>query len=283
MDTITSKEIEIMTNSYQNAKKLASKLFVLIQIARRDGLLGLLDYISPEVLQGKSMSRLPELLQEPEPILPLYNVLGMLLGFIVKNSTNGPVSLKVIAKTLMHYYDITQELEKEILLTGVMAIQKGYSPFALEKELEEILSENGKRTQILMNEFFKPKFTGDESLIALWKSELESGLTFPIDMEELMSEEEIDKTTKKDIGEKELASYGQFSEKLKILISEKLEIDVDKVTDDASFRRDLNADSLDTYELVYAIEEEFSISIPDEKANEFEFVIDALKYCWNQF
>jgi len=40
------------------------------------------------------------------------------------------------------------------------------------------------------------------------------------------------------------------------LIADKLEIDADKITLDSSFRQDLGADSLDTYELVYAIEEE---------------------------
>ena len=59
------------------------------------------------------------------------------------------------------------------------------------------------------------------------------------------------------------------------LIAEKLEIDESKITLDSSFRGDLGADSLDTYELVYAIEEELGVSIPDEKANEFETVRDA--------
>ncbi|MDR1353036.1 MAG: acyl carrier protein [Treponema sp.] len=67
-------------------------------------------------------------------------------------------------------------------------------------------------------------------------------------------------------------------EKMKKLIADKLEIDESKVTLDASFRQDLGADSLDTYELVYAIEEEMRISIPDEKANEFETVRDAYEY-----
>jgi acyl carrier protein len=66
--------------------------------------------------------------------------------------------------------------------------------------------------------------------------------------------------------------------KMKKLIADKLEIDEGKITPDASFRQDLGADSLDTYELVYAIEEEMSISIPDEKANEFETVRDAYNY-----
>ncbi|MDR2053971.1 MAG: acyl carrier protein [Treponema sp.] len=75
-------------------------------------------------------------------------------------------------------------------------------------------------------------------------------------------------------------------EKMKKLIADKLEIDLEtdggKITMDASFRQDLGADSLDTYELVYAIEEEMGISIPDEKANEFETVRDAYEYIKSQ-
>jgi acyl carrier protein len=71
-------------------------------------------------------------------------------------------------------------------------------------------------------------------------------------------------------------------EKMKKLIADRLEIDEAKITLDSSFRQDLGADSLDTYELVYAIEEELGISIPDEKANEFETVKDALEYIKSQ-
>jgi acyl carrier protein len=66
--------------------------------------------------------------------------------------------------------------------------------------------------------------------------------------------------------------------KMKKLIAEKLDVDEDKITMDASFRQDLGADSLDTYELVYAIEEELGIPIPDERANEFETVRDAYEF-----
>ena len=66
--------------------------------------------------------------------------------------------------------------------------------------------------------------------------------------------------------------------KIQKLIAEKLEIDESKVTMDSSFRGELGADSLDTYELVYAIEEELGVSIPDEKANEFETVRDAYDF-----
>jgi len=71
-------------------------------------------------------------------------------------------------------------------------------------------------------------------------------------------------------------------EKVKKLIAEKLEVEVDKIKPEASFRQDLGADSLDTYELVYAIEEEMGITIPDEKANEFETVGDAVEYLRSQ-
>ncbi|MCQ2589692.1 MAG: acyl carrier protein [Treponema sp.] len=70
----------------------------------------------------------------------------------------------------------------------------------------------------------------------------------------------------------------ELFEKMQKLIVEKLDIDASKVTLDASFRNDLGADSLDTYELVYAIEEELGVSIPDEKANEFETVRDAYDF-----
>ena len=70
--------------------------------------------------------------------------------------------------------------------------------------------------------------------------------------------------------------------KIQKLIAEKLGIDESKVTIDASFRGDLGADSLDTYELVYAIEEEMGVSIPDDKANEFETVKDAYDYIKSQ-
>ncbi|NLL99939.1 MAG: acyl carrier protein, partial [Treponema sp.] len=53
-------------------------------------------------------------------------------------------------------------------------------------------------------------------------------------------------------------------------------------TMDSSFRQDLGADSLDTYELVYAIEEELGVSVPDEKASEFETVRDAYDFIKSQ-
>jgi acyl carrier protein len=74
----------------------------------------------------------------------------------------------------------------------------------------------------------------------------------------------------------------ELFDKMKKLIADKLTTDEAKITMDASFRQDLGADSLDTYELVYALEEEMGITIPDEKANEFETVRDAYEYIKSQ-
>ncbi|MCL2519475.1 MAG: acyl carrier protein [Spirochaetaceae bacterium] len=72
-------------------------------------------------------------------------------------------------------------------------------------------------------------------------------------------------------------------EQLKAIIIDKLEIDdPSKITPEARFREDLNADSLDTYELVYAIEEQLNITIPQERATEFEKVGDALAFIESQ-
>jgi acyl carrier protein len=74
----------------------------------------------------------------------------------------------------------------------------------------------------------------------------------------------------------------ELFERIKKIIAEKLEVEESKITLEASFRQDLGADSLDTYELVYGIEEEMGITIPDEKANEFETVKDAYDFIKSQ-
>ncbi len=70
----------------------------------------------------------------------------------------------------------------------------------------------------------------------------------------------------------------ELFEKVQSIIADKLEIDPSKVTLEASFRGDLGADSLDTYDMIYQIEEETGVSIPDEEANKFETVKDAYEY-----
>lgn len=67
-------------------------------------------------------------------------------------------------------------------------------------------------------------------------------------------------------------------EKVKELIVEQLGVESAQVTEQAKFVEDLGADSLDTVELVMALEEEFSIEIPDEDAEKILAVGDAIKY-----
>lgn len=66
--------------------------------------------------------------------------------------------------------------------------------------------------------------------------------------------------------------------RVKEIIVEELGVETDKVTPEASFVDDLGADSLDTVELVMALEEEFGIDIPDEDAEKMRTVGDAVAY-----
>ena len=66
--------------------------------------------------------------------------------------------------------------------------------------------------------------------------------------------------------------------KVKEIIINELGVDPEKVTPEASFVDDLGADSLDTVELVMAFEEEFTIDIPDEDAEQMRTVGDAIAY-----
>ncbi len=67
-------------------------------------------------------------------------------------------------------------------------------------------------------------------------------------------------------------------EKVRSIIAEQLGVKVEEVTPQAKFIDDLGADSLDTVELVMALEEEFGVEIPDEEAEKLVTVGDALKY-----
>ena len=66
------------------------------------------------------------------------------------------------------------------------------------------------------------------------------------------------------------------------IIASELGVEVEKVTNEASFVEDLGADSLDTVELVMAFEEEFSVEIPDEDAEQMQSVGDAIAYLKNK-
>jgi len=70
----------------------------------------------------------------------------------------------------------------------------------------------------------------------------------------------------------------EVDEKVKKIIVEQLGVNADEVTSEASFADDLGADSLDTVELVMALEEEFDSEIPDEDAEKLKTVGDVVKY-----
>jgi acyl carrier protein len=69
-----------------------------------------------------------------------------------------------------------------------------------------------------------------------------------------------------------------IAERVKQIVAEQLGVDEDQVTLEASFMDDLGADSLDTVELVMALEEEFDIEISDEDAEKIQTVQDAIDY-----
>jgi acyl carrier protein len=68
------------------------------------------------------------------------------------------------------------------------------------------------------------------------------------------------------------------AERIKQIVAEQLGVEEDQVTTSASFMDDLGADSLDTVELVMALEEEFDIEISDEDAEKIQTVQNAIDY-----
>tara|TARA_Y100000588_G_C13374185_1_gene552007 strand:- start:84 stop:317 length:234 start_codon:yes stop_codon:yes gene_type:complete len=69
-----------------------------------------------------------------------------------------------------------------------------------------------------------------------------------------------------------------IEERVKKIVAEQLGVKLDEITNDASFVEDLGADSLDTVELVMALEEEFETEIPDEDAEKITKVQEAIDY-----
>jgi len=69
-----------------------------------------------------------------------------------------------------------------------------------------------------------------------------------------------------------------IEEQVKSIVAEQLGVKEDEVTNDASFVDDLGADSLDTVELVMALEEEFETEIPDEEAEKITTVQQAIDF-----
>ncbi len=67
-------------------------------------------------------------------------------------------------------------------------------------------------------------------------------------------------------------------EKVRSIVAEQLSVEKGEIKADSNFQNDLGADSLDTVELVMALEEAFDIEIPDEAAEGIATVGDAIKY-----
>ncbi|MCX5965754.1 MAG: acyl carrier protein [Cyanobacteria bacterium] len=70
----------------------------------------------------------------------------------------------------------------------------------------------------------------------------------------------------------------QIFDKVKSIVVDQLSVEVDKVVPSANFQNDLGADSLDTVELVMALEEEFDIEIPDESAESITTIQAAVDF-----
>ena len=67
-------------------------------------------------------------------------------------------------------------------------------------------------------------------------------------------------------------------EKMKEIIADQLGVSEDEVTLEASFKEDLDADSLDLFEMVMSFEDQFGVKIPEEELENIKTVGDAVKY-----
>lgn len=77
-------------------------------------------------------------------------------------------------------------------------------------------------------------------------------------------------------------SQAEILEKVKKIVTEQLSVEASNVTPQANYANDLGADSLDTVELVMALEEEFDIEIPDEAAEQITTVQQTVDYISNK-
>lgn len=71
-------------------------------------------------------------------------------------------------------------------------------------------------------------------------------------------------------------------DRVKKIVVDRLDVEEDKVTLEASFKDDLEADSLDVVELVMELEDEFDMEIADEEAEKIQTVADAVNYIDSQ-
>ena len=73
----------------------------------------------------------------------------------------------------------------------------------------------------------------------------------------------------------------EYAVRIKEIVAEQLNYDIEKLTDDTLFVEDLNADSLEIVELVMALEETFGVEIPDSEAEKISTVGDVVEYVKN--
>jgi acyl carrier protein len=78
--------------------------------------------------------------------------------------------------------------------------------------------------------------------------------------------------------ETKVASEKEVEEKVISIVSEQLGVDKAEISRETSFVNDLNADSLDTVELIMELEDAFEMSIPDEEAEKIQTVGQAIDY-----
>ena len=70
-------------------------------------------------------------------------------------------------------------------------------------------------------------------------------------------------------------------DKIKSILAEQLDVDVEELTLETDIARDLNADSLDVVEILMSLEDEFSVEIPDEEIENIKTVGDLISYIEN--
>ena len=75
-----------------------------------------------------------------------------------------------------------------------------------------------------------------------------------------------------------MPTVAEIEEKVVQIVSEQMSVDKGEISRDTSFINDLNADSLDTVELVMELEDEFDLTIPDEEAENLKTVGEAIDY-----
>ena len=80
----------------------------------------------------------------------------------------------------------------------------------------------------------------------------------------------------------EIKEKKEMLEKMKTMIAEQLSCSEAEITAETSFKDDLGADSLDLFELVMALEDEYNIEIPADELNELETVGDVMEYLKNK-